>query len=259
MGVLNVTPDSFSDGGRYLDINDAYLRAKELVEQGSDVIDIGAQSTRPKSTEVGPDEEIRRLKPVLELVRKSFPDAIVSIDTYFSKVADIALELGATWINDISGGRHDPNILRIVSEAKCPYVITHSRGNSWTMDNLTTYNNITNDVCIELLKLTDKAVKSGIQTKNIIWDPGLGFAKTTNQNITILRELGTLKREGFPLLIGPSRKRFIGEIVKQENPELRLNGTIAVACKCVEEKIEMIRVHDVREINEAVLMANEIF
>ncbi len=127
------------------------------------------------------------------------------------------------------------------------------------MDNLTTYNNITNDVCLELLRLTDKAVKSGIQTKNIIWDPGLGFAKTTNQNITILRELGTLKREGFPLLIGPSRKRFIGEIVKQENPELRLNGTIAVACKCVEEKIEMIRVHDVREINEAVLMANEIF
>ncbi len=259
MGVINITPDSFSDGGEYLDPVLAEKKAIELVRSGADVIDLGAQSTKPMAVEVGIDEELRRLIPALKLIRKSNPEVLISVDTFHSKVAEIALSLGADWINDVSGGRFDPQILKLSAEAKCPYVLTHSRGNSFSMDKLTNYNDIVNDVHHGLLKRTETALRSGMSSDQIIWDPGLGFAKTNEQNVAILKKIELICSEKFPVLIGPSRKRFIGEVLNQPIPELRIWGTVAIACRCLTAKVAIIRVHDVEAIYQTLRMARCIF
>jgi len=259
MGVINLTPDSFSDGGFYLDPEKANSRASELIKDGADVLDLGPQSTRPMAMEVGAEEELRRLTPALLAIRKSNPKSIISVDTFNSKVAESALNMGANWINDISGGRRDPELLRIVAEAGCPYVLTHSRGDSKSMDDLTSYNHVTNDVCQGLLRRTDAAINAGLNLNQIIWDPGLGFAKTNEQNLTLLKEMEIICSQDFPVLVGPSRKRFIGSVLNQPNPDLRLWGTAAVTCRCVQAKVSMVRVHDVKEISEILLMANAIY
>ena len=259
MGVLNVTPDSFSDGGRYLDPALAEKQALKLIKQGADVLDIGAQSTRPMSPDVGSEEEIRRLKPVLALIRRTNPDVLISVDTYHSDVAEMSLNMGADWINDVTGGRNDPNILKLSAETKCPYILTHSRGNSITMDNLTNYNDVVKDVYQGLLRRTEIALNSGIKPHQIIWDPGLGFAKTNEQNIDIIRHIELICSEKFPVLVGPSRKRFIGDLLNQPNPELRIWGTVAIACRCQLAKVAMIRVHDVDAIYQTLSMARAIF
>ena len=259
MGVINVTPDSFSDGGVYYDAELAGKRSLEIIRQGADVIDIGAQSTRPLASQISSNEELRRLIPALKLIRKLNPDALISIDTFDSKVAQCSLELGADWINDISGGRHDPRLLKVVAEAKCPYVLTHSRGNSNSMDNLTEYKDVISDVHQGLLRRTELALKAGMISSQIIWDPGLGFAKTNRQNIKLLQHIETICSEEFPVLVGPSRKRFIGEVLDQPNPDLRIWGTAAVVCRCVQAKVAMVRVHDVSAITQTVMMASSIF
>ncbi len=259
MGVINVTPDSFSDGGDCFDPEDAYLKAIRFLDDGADVLDIGAQSTRPKANYLEAEEELKRLLPALYAINKIKSDSKISIDTFHSKVAESALINGANWINDVSGGRNDPNMFSLIAEAKCPYVLTHSRGNSFTMDNLTNYNNLIEDVKNELLRSTERALGKGILSDNIIWDPGLGFAKTNQQCIDLLKNIEVLRREGFPILVGPSRKRFIGSVLNQENPNLRIWGTAAVACRCVSAKIELIRVHDVKEISQTLKMAESIF
>ncbi|WP_320664440.1 dihydropteroate synthase [Prochlorococcus sp. MIT 1223] len=259
MGVLNITPDSFSDGGLFNDPIKAIERATELVSQGADVLDIGAQSTRPGSIEVGANIELSRLIPVLIPIRDKYPNLIISIDTFLSKVADKALEIGANWINDISGGRHDPEILNVVSKYQCPYVLTHSRGNSQTMNNLTDYNDLINDIYSELENLTYIAIEKGITKENIIWDPGLGFSKTTDQNIQIIRSLKKFSKSGYPLLIGPSKKRFVGEVTGELQPINRTFGTLAVICKCVQDNIEIVRVHDVKSTKKTILMASQIW
>ena len=259
MGVINITPDSFSDGGQYFDAFKAEERALDLINQGADVIDLGAQSTRPMAKEVASDEEIKRLIPALKLIRNSNPDVLISVDTFNSKVAYEALSLGADWINDVSGGRHDPFLLKLVAQANCPYVLMHSRGNSCSMDKLTNYKDVTFDVHQGLLKRTDQAINAGIKKENIIWDPGLGFAKTNEQNITLLREIDVICSDEFPVLVGPSRKRFIGEILQQSNPHLRIWGTAAIACRCANAKVAMIRVHDVEAIKQTLCMAETIF
>ena len=259
MGVMNVTPDSFSDGGEYLQPDRASKQASKLIKDGADVLDIGAQSTRPMSINVGADEEVKRLKPALKLIRKNHPEVVISVDTYHSSVADKALELGADWINDISGGRYDPDIFKVCAQKKCPYILTHSRGNSFSMDKLVDYNDVTIDVYTELLKRTDKALDAGIKTDQIIWDPGLGFAKTNEQNIAILKSIELFSTEKLPVLIGPSRKRFIGEVLSQPDPKLRIWGTLAIACRCHMANVAIIRVHDVYEINQILKMAKVIF
>ena len=259
MGVLNVTPDSFSDGGLYIKVKEATQRATELLVQGADVIDIGAQSTRPNADIVGSEEELRRLIPVLSSVRSKHPEAIISIDTFHSNVAKEALNLGANWINDVTGGRYDPDILKVVAEAECPYVLMHSRGNSRTMDSLNNYNNIVIDVKNEMLMATEIAFKQGVKKNNLIWDLGLGFAKSTEQNITLLRAISFFTEEEFPILLGPSRKRFIGEILNQKIPESRIWGTTAISCLCQKDNVSIIRVHDVDAVYQTLLMAQYIF
>ena len=259
MGVINITPDSFSDGGMFLDPQKALNQAITLVKHGADVIDIGAQSTRPGAIEVGSEEELKRLIPVLLAIREYLPHIIISIDTFLSDVAEESLNAGADWINDISGGRHDQNIHNIIVNYRCPYVITHSRGNSQTMNSLSSYGNVVKEVYLELKEITKKALDSGIHKEQIIWDPGLGFAKTTEQNISIIKNLDMFASEGYPLMIGPSRKRFIGDLTNETIEKNRIWGTAAVACRCVESKINLIRVHDVEPIFKVVLMAEAMW
>ncbi len=259
MGVINITPDSFSKDGLYKSEISALEKAANHLNDGAEVIDIGAQSTRPGSHIVGDEEELLRLTSSLCAIRNAHPEALISVDTFHSKVAKKAIELGANWINDVTAGLYDPEIMNIVAERKCPYVLTHSRGNGITMDNLTTYQDVVKDVYYGLIKRTDNAIQHGISPNQIIWDPGLGFAKTTQQNIQILNNLDLICSESFPVLVGASRKRFIGEITNVSEPDKRVIGSAVVACKCVQAKVNMVRVHDVKETSQAIKMAKNIW
>tara|TARA_Y100001968_G_scaffold106079_3_gene95962 strand:+ start:2365 stop:3213 length:849 start_codon:yes stop_codon:yes gene_type:complete len=259
MGILNITPDSFSDGGLYLDPKIALNKAISLIEEGADVIDIGAQSTRPGARPISPEIELQRIIPVIKSIRSHLPEILISIDTFNSIVAEEALELGANWINDVSGSRLDNNILKIVSKYKCPYVITHSRGNSLTMNKHAEYTDLIFEVHKELLDLTNSALNAGVNPNKIIWDPGIGFAKNTIQNVQLIKGLEVLTNDNYPILVGPSRKKFIGEIIKEPDTDKRLSGTSAVVCKCIEKGVQIIRVHDVYSIKKLIFMADELW
>jgi len=259
MGIINLTPDSFSDGGDYFDTDKALIQADNFISSGVDIIDIGAQSTRPGAEEVGPTIENQRLIPTLIKLRKKFPEIIISVDTFNSEVASQALLHGANWINDVTGGRRDKKILDIVSRYKCPYVITHSKGNSKNMNFLANYNNILDEVLIDLINLTEKALSKGVNKNRIIWDPGLGFAKNTSHNLCILKNINKFKEHGFPILIGASRKRFVGEVLNIKEPKDRDIGSLAISCLCAQLHVELVRVHNV-ELNYQVLrMADKIY
>lgn len=259
MGVINVTPDSFSDGGRFLASERALAEAQRQLSRGADVLDLGAQSTRPGAKEVGAEEELRRLLPALKSIRQRCPEALISIDTFLAPVATKALEAGANWINDVSGGRRDPDLLRIVADAGCPVVLMHSRGDSQTMDRLTTYADVVADVKAGLLERSEAAIQAGVDESQIIWDPGLGFAKTHEQNLKLLRDLEELTTGPRPVLIGPSRKRFIGAVLDEPRPKARLWGTAAVACRCAQAGTAVLRVHDVGPISQTLRMAAELW
>ena len=259
MGVINITPDSFSDGGRFIRIEAALQEATRQLRQGADVIDLGAQSTRPGAKEVGAGEECKRLLPVLTAIRKRWPEVLISVDTFLAPVAEAALECGASWINDVSGGRRDPDLLRVVADAGCPVVLMHSRGNSTTMDELTDYSDLIEEVKAGLRDRTDSAIAAGIKEDQIIWDPGLGFAKTHEQNLSLLSSLEQLTCEPRPLLVGPSRKRFIGAVLDEPRPKARLWGTAAVACRCAQAGVALVRVHDVGPIAQTLRMASALW
>ena len=259
MGILNLTPDSFSDGGDFFDLEKAMLQVEKFINYGVDVIDIGAQSTRPGAEEIGSAKEIERLIPILREVRKRFPKIIISVDTFNSDVAFKALLNGANWINDVTGGRRDEEIYSVVSKFDCPFVITHSKGNSQTMNDLTVYENLIEDIVNSLKLLIEKAISNGVNKNNIILDPGLGFAKNTSQNILILKNLKKIKDLGYPLLIGASRKRFIGEVLKISNPKERDIGSLAISCLCSQLNIEIVRVHNVELNYQIIKMADKIY
>ena len=259
MGILNLTPDSFSDGGDFFNLENALIQVEKFINYGVDVIDIGAQSTRPGAEEVGSDIEIKRLIPTLREVRRSFPNIIISVDTFNSDVAFKALSNGANWINDVTGGRRDDQIYSVVSDFDCPFVITHSKGNSQTMNNLTCYENLIEDIVDGLEHLIEKAISKGVNMKKIIVDPGLGFAKNTSQNILILKNLIKFRKLGYPLLIGASRKRFIGEVLNISNPKDRDIGSLAISCLCAQLNIEIVRVHNVELNYQIIKMADKIY
>ncbi len=259
MGILNLTPDSFSDGGDFFDLEKALVQVEKFINYGVDVIDIGAQSTRPGAEEVGSDIEIQRLIPILKEVRKRFPEIIISVDTFNSDVAFKALLNGANWINDVTGGRRDEEIYSVVSKFDCPFVITHSKGNSQSMNDLTSYENLIKDIIDSLRILIERALSKGVNKNKIILDPGLGFAKNTSQNILVLKNLEKFKKLGYPLLIGASRKRFIGEVLNISNPKERDIGTLAISCLCSQVNIEIVRVHNVDLNYQIIKMADTIF
>ena len=259
MGIINLTPDSFSDGGDLCSIEKVLKQVNNFIANGVDVIDLGAQSTRPGAIEIGAKKEINRLLPYLQKIRKEYPNILISIDTFNSEVAHEALVNGADWINDVSGGRRDDEILDVISKFNCPFVITHSRGNSKNMNDLTNYDDFLNDLIHSLECLTTKAINKNVSKDKIIWDPGIGFSKDTNQNIDILRNINFLKNSKFPILIGASRKRFIGEILNETNPKERDIGTLAISCLCSQQNIHLVRVHNVKANYQVLKVADQIF
>ena len=259
MGVINLTPDSFSDGGDLSSSKDVLDKVNQFLRNGVDIIDIGAQSTRPGAEEVGSKIEIKRLIPYLQIIRYEYPEILISIDTFNADVAQEALLNGANWINDVTGGRRDKEILDVVSKFNCPYVITHSCGNSQNMNELSKYENVLNDVKFSLESLIKKALEKNISKKNIIVDPGIGFSKDINQNLEILRNLDKFKNLNFPILIGASRKRFIGEILNEINPKERDIGTLAISCLCSHFNIDIVRVHNVKMNSQILKVADRIY
>jgi len=265
MGVLNLTPDSFSDGGRLNSVPAALKAAARMLAQGADLLDLGGQSTRPGAESVGAAVELQRLLPVvaaLQELRAVHPGLLISIDTFHASVAEAALAAGADWINDVRGANlegdtslRDPLMLPLIARAGCPYVLMHSRGTSQTMDELAVYGDVVAEVRAELLAATQQALAAGVRTEQIVWDPGLGFAKTTEQNLELLRGLAELRAEGYPLLVGPSRKRFIGAVLGEARPRARLWGTAAVCALAVAAGARVVRVHDVAPICQVVRMA----
>ena len=268
MGVINLTPDSFSDGGRCCTLARALAQARRLLAQGADLLDLGAQSTRPGAVMVGPEEELRRLLPVLEALqslRAEHPLLRISVDTFEARVAEAALAAGADWINDVRGANvtagapggtlRDPAMLPLIARRGCPYVLMHSRGDSSSMDALASYSDVLVEVRDELQSATDAALAAGVSPQQILWDPGLGFAKTTAQNLELVRRLAELTAAGYPLLLGPSRKRFIGAVLEEPRPRARLWGTAAVCALGVERGAAVLRVHDVGPIRQVARMA----
>ncbi|MFP3256075.1 MAG: dihydropteroate synthase [Thermoplasmata archaeon] len=250
MGILNVTPDSFSDGGMYMKRERALEHAKKIVEEGADIIDIGAESTRPGSRPIDSKEEISRLSPVIDDIT-SLP-VPVSVDTYKPDVAEFALEHGAKIINDIYGLGKE-GMLDVVKRYNAGIIIMHMKGEPSTMQQNPTYENVTSEIIYFLRERTLYAIGNGIRKENIAIDPGIGFGKRIEHNIKILRELQSFKSLGFPIVVGVSRKGFIGEILGKDVNE-RLIGSIASALFAITNGASVIRAHDVKETKEAIRM-----
>jgi dihydropteroate synthase len=245
MGILNVTPDSFSDGGRWGTVSQAVDRAKQMTDEGADLIDVGGESTRPGAVEVPVDEEVARTAPVIEKIAALGPR--ISIDTRKATVAKAALDAGATLVNDVSAGSFDSAMLPLVADRRAPVVLMHMRGTPQTMDSLTDYGDVVTDVRAELRERVRAAKHAGAEESNIFLDPGLGFAKTADQSRELLARIDELKAEGFPLVVGGSRKRFIGGDLAD-----RLEGSLQVARFCAEHGVAIVRVHDVAETVKAI-------
>jgi dihydropteroate synthase len=254
MGVLNVTPDSFSDGGRYLDPAEAVARAERLVAEGADLVDVGGESTRPGSDPVPEDEELSRVLPVVETLasRLSVP---ISIDTRHARVAREAASAGASLINDVTGLQGDPDMPAAVAETGAGCVIMHMLGEPKTMQREPRYDNLMADIARHLRRGMRAARDAGVPDDAVIVDPGIGFGKTLAHNLEILARLGQLRALGAPILVGPSRKRFIGEVTGVETPADRVPGTAAACALAVAAGALLVRVHDVAEAVQAVAVA----
>jgi dihydropteroate synthase len=246
MGVLNVTPDSFSDGGRYFDPEEALRRGLQMAEEGADFIDVGGESSRPGSLPVAAEEEIRRTAPVIERLARA-TDIPVSIDTYKSAVAARALDAGATIVNDISGLQFDPSLAAVASRHGASMVLMHIRGTPKTMQENPVYDDLMADVMERLSEGIRRATASGID--QLFVDPGIGFGKSLAHNTELIRRLGELRSFGYPVLAGPSRKSFIGTILGAP-VERRLEGTGAAVAACIMNGADVVRVHDVKEMKQ---------
>lgn len=257
MGILNVTPDSFSDGGRHFDKAAAIRRAYEMVEEGADIIDIGGESTRPGSEPVPLEEEISRTIPVIEALAKNIKVPI-SIDTYKAEVAKRALDAGASIVNDISGLRFDPEMPKVVSQYKVPVVIMHIKGTPKNMQVNPQYEALIPEIMDYLRESIRLAMKSGIAEDKIIIDPGIGFGKTFEQNLEIVKNLREFTLFEKPLLVGVSRKAFIGKILGDAPASERLEGTAAAVAISILNGANIIRVHDVKEMKKVALVADAV-
>jgi dihydropteroate synthase len=253
VGVLNITPDSFSDGGKYLDPDRAFARAIELEEQGADVIDAGAESTRPGSHRISEAEELRRLVPVLKRLRNQLA-APLSVDTYKAGVAEKALELGAEIINDPSALTFDPELAKKAARGGAGLILNHMRGTPETWAKLPPLRNLVATVARELDASVHRATRAGVDRKQIVIDPGLGFGKRREQNAEILAHLDALARLELPLMAGPSRKHFLA----RESPEETEFATAAAVAACVLGGAHLVRVHDVKAMRPVVAVADQI-
>ncbi|NWF98031.1 MAG: dihydropteroate synthase [Nitrospirae bacterium] len=257
MGILNVTPDSFSDGGLYFEKSLAIERAKQMVEDGADIIDIGGESTRPGAEPVSLDEELNRTIPVIEALAKEIKVPI-SIDTYKSVVAEKALNAGASIVNDISGLRFDPEMAKIVAKYKVPVVIMHIKGTPRNMQKEPFYENLIAEIKQYIEDSINIALNTGIDKDKIIIDPGIGFGKTFEHNLEIIHRLSEFSTFGKPVLIGLSRKAFIGKILNNASPLERVEGTAAAVAISIMNGANIIRVHDVKQMTMVAKVADAI-
>jgi dihydropteroate synthase len=257
MGILNVTPDSFSDGGLHFDTSAAIDRALTMIDEGADIIDIGGESTRPGSEPVSREEELRRTIPVIEALARKVAVPL-SIDTSKAEVARRALDAGASIVNDISGLRFDPEMVGVVSKYRVPVVIMHIKGNPKNMQANPVYEVLIPEIIDHLRLSVRSAVKLGIPEDMIIVDPGIGFGKTFEQNVEILNNLQEFTLLGRPLLVGPSRKAFLGKILGGVPPSERVDGTAAVVAISIIKGADIVRVHDVKIMTEVAKVADAI-
>lgn len=257
MGVLNITPDSFSDGGKYFSKNSAIKHALKLINEGSDIIDVGGESTRPGASPLTIEEEITRVIPVIKEIRKLSKNILISIDTYKSEVAKEAVKYGANIINDISGLVMDDRMVHIAAELDVPVIIMHLKGTPMDMQVNPTYENLISEITEFLRTQIQYALKNGVKKHNIIIDPGIGFGKTIEHNFKIIANLEKFKKIGFPILIGPSRKSFIGNLLKLP-PDKRLEGTAASIAIGIVNGARIVRVHDVLEMKRVSSIADKV-
>ena len=244
MGILNLTPDSFYDGDLFNDKKKALLKVEKMIDEGADIIDVGGCSTRPGAEIVSEEEEWNRIEDIIQSIRKSFPDIIISIDTFRSTIANKSFDIGADMINDVSGGTFDKKMFSVVGDLGLPYILMHSRGNPKSMKNLTNYDNILEDITLYFSEKIQLLQLNGV--KDIIIDPGFGFAKTFDQNLTILNNLNYFTILDLPILVGISRKSFVQKKfnVSIENS---LNASVQLNKTALENHASILRVHDVKE------------
>lgn len=255
MGILNLTPDSFYDGGKYQNTRDILLKTESMLTEGADIIDIGAVSTRPGSQEISIDEEKKRLIPVLQNIIKTFPYALISVDTYQSEIVNIAMNEGASIINDISGGTMDEKMLETVAKFNAPYILMHSARKPLNMQENPSYENVTLEVGQYFAEKLHKCKSAGIL--DIIIDPGFGFGKTLEQNYELFNKLQYFKMFDNPLLVGISRKSMIYKLLNT-NPDEALNGTTVLNTLAIIKGANILRVHDVKEAKEILKITKQI-
>jgi len=251
MGILNVTPDSFADGGRHFTIADALKRAEEMIAEGVDIIDVGGESTKPGAERVTEVEELERVIPVItELAKKDFA---ISIDTTRASVAKEAIKLGAHYVNDVSGGLADPKMYSVIAEhPQVQYIIMHWRAHSKNMQELAQYKDVVKEVKEELEARIDSAIEAGVNPEQIIIDPGLGFSKMPEHNWELLKNLDRIALLGYPILVGASRKRFLGELTGATNPDDREAASIAVTAMVAKLNVWGVRTHSVKPHRDAI-------
>lgn len=250
MGILNITPDSFYDKSRNLEYNDALQRAEQIISEGADIIDVGAYSSRPGAQDISEEEEIERLKTVLPQIRERYPQTIISVDTFRSRVARYAVEeCGVDIVNDITGGEGDDQMFSTIAHLKIPYILMHMRGTPQTMQNDTSYHNVMVDIIEYFSKKISELHQLGVN--DIILDPGIGFAKSLEQNYNIIKNLADFAQFKLPLLVGVSRKSMIYKLFNT-SPQEALPGTVALNTMALTKGANILRVHDVRECVETV-------
>jgi dihydropteroate synthase len=254
MGILNVTPDSFSDGGEFFGVEAAVVQAETMVDEGARIVDIGGESTRPGSDPVSEEEELRRVLPVVRGILEARPRTIVSIDTYRASTAEAALDAGAHLVNDVTA-LSDPRMVSLVAERGCPIILMHMLGEPKTMQKDPRYEDVVHEVRDFLAKRAERATRAGVALGDIILDPGIGFGKTYEHNLALLNRLDALVELGFPVLVGASRKSFLGKIVGSDSSKDRLFGTVATSVLAYERGATLFRVHDVRANKEALAVA----
>jgi dihydropteroate synthase len=255
MGILNITPDSFYKNSRVMDIKEAVNRAIKFIQEGAKIIDIGGQSTRPFSDEIPEDEEIKRVIPVIKAIKNEIPkDIYISIDTYRSNVAKLALESGANIVNDISGLMFDKNMVKVIKDYECGVVIMHIRGKPKNMQENPYYEDTIKEIKEELNLRIEYALNNGIKKNQIVIDPGIGFGKRVYDNLIILKYIDEFFDFELPILVGHSRKSFIGKVLNLENPEDRLIGSVVVSSYLTLKGINIIRTHDVKETKQTIDM-----
>jgi dihydropteroate synthase len=255
MGILNVTPDSFADGGRHFATDLALKRADEMISEGVEIIDVGGESTKPGADRITQAEEVARVIPVIkELVKKDTP---ISIDTTRASVAEQAIKLGVNYVNDVSGGLADPEMYKLIAKhPKVQYIIMHWRAHSKTMQDHAIYKDVVKEVKEELEERIEDAIKAGVNPDQIIIDPGLGFAKLPEHNWELLRNIDRIALLGYPILIGASRKRFLGELTGSSNPDDREAASIAVTAMVAKQGVWGVRTHSVKPHRDAIATVN---